>query len=187
MSQSEEAPSAALRPPRSEPETEIMPSAQRLLNELLILQPYQTDPNDPASLARIELLQETGSMEEEDERMRNSSQPHAVNESSTQPDDRPDDASLCELSDGFESTPRNGWRAWLDAGVPEAEHFADLFRLVLVGDFPYPITMCLDGFGFCWAGKCVCPARMWLLDCIPDCAHLRSCIYEAPLFWGPND
>ena len=66
----EEESSLALRSPRSEPETEIMATARRLLGELQILRAYQTDPNDPSCAARIERLRETVTKEEHDERMR---------------------------------------------------------------------------------------------------------------------
>ena len=38
----------------------------------------------------------------------------------------------------FTPTPWKGWEAWPEDGVPETQTPLGLFRLVLVGDFPYP-------------------------------------------------
>ena len=59
--------SLSLWPMGSEPETEVMPTPQRLLGALLILRPYQTDPNDPACQARIDRLREEISRREREE------------------------------------------------------------------------------------------------------------------------
>ena len=39
----------------------------------------------------------------------------------------------------FSPTPWMGWRAWMEQGIPEPDVCLELFRLVLIGDFPYPL------------------------------------------------
>ena len=133
----------------SYPEQYRGPTARQRLGELIRLRPYQTDPYDNACAERIAQLQETIRMEDEDEQARernqgrNESIPSSHSGSSAHsgitictddilPNFRPRETNW------IQPVPDEGleWGRWLNNGIPHVERCIELFRLVLIGDFP---------------------------------------------------
>ena len=131
----------------SDPELELMPSASRLLDELLILQRYQTDPGDPECQSRIDDLRVRVALQARDDREREEAEHQAVFDNITDPvaygvrRDSLSHTSTIAAHDAcseFTPTPSIGWSSWLDQGIPEIAVCLELFRLVRIGCFPYP-------------------------------------------------
>ena len=134
----EEESSLRLTPPCSDPETEILPSARHLLSELLLLRSSQLILDEQECQSRIDRLTEIVKKEDAEDILRYNAHMREESDSSTEFFPVPEDPSDRELSVGWEPTPWQCWRKWLDEGAPDPQHCVDLFRLVLVGDFPYP-------------------------------------------------
>ena len=132
---------------RSDPELDLMPSSSRLLDELLILQRYQTDPNDPECQSRIDDLRVRVALQARDDQEREEAEHRATFDIITDPvaygvrrDSLPHTSTIAaqDACSEFTPTPWIGWYAWLEQGIPDIAACLELFRLVLIGDFPYP-------------------------------------------------
>ena len=115
-----------------------MPSSRHMISELLLLRSSQLILDDQECQARIGRLTETVKREDAEDLRRYNAHMREESEPSTGFGPIPEDPSDHELSVGWEPTPWQGWRKWHDEGAPGPQHCVDLFRLVLVGDFPYP-------------------------------------------------
>ena len=134
-----------------DPERSRGPTARQRLGELLRLMPYQTNPDDLACDERIAELEETVMKEEEEEaaRQRNIAQNMTTQNISSdeenvrsgisiRTEDIPPNYNPPLSERRSNPIPADGteWDKWIYDGIPNPLTCMELFRSVLIGDFP---------------------------------------------------